>query len=237
MAKDTKKSEETPVEEATPEVEETQDNDATPFELFDKSDEEQIENEMKGMVADEMVYSFTAGGQKVEGLSKAGTFEAMRSYNKTQRKQKKPHIILADTDKATVLESENSYAYIIPAYITDDNGVVYERFVGSAEANKTLKGRSGTYSDPFALAKATSKAQRNAIRGLLPDSLIKRLIEKWTKQKRVKSFLGMDVKIPESMVCEDCGKELTDKSKAYYAKNPNRTRLCYPCNQKRLKTS
>lgn len=213
------------------------------FKMFDEADEEQIEAELKGAVADEMVYSFSVGGQKITGLTKAGTWAVMRAYNKAAlfpKKTKgskttpkpKPIIRLGEVKDGVLTESEQGYGFVANASLIDPNtGTVLENGGGGSEASK--KDRNGRQ-DPFALAKAIAKAQRNAIRVMLPNDLVEKYITKWSKQDRVRQFMNRPT-TPDGkpMNCEDCGDPLTRKAVDYYIKNPDKPKRCYPCNMKR----
>jgi hypothetical protein len=194
------------------------------FEVFDKADEDQVEQELKGAVPEEMVYSFSAGGQKVEGLSAHGVKEAMRAYNKTALQKNKPFILIEGNTKDRMVAEGIVFVDIV-AKLIDSTGRSLEQWVGSANQPLTAKSRTGSYADPFAAPKATTKAQRNAIRGLLPDELIKKLITKWSKQDRVRRFMGAGAEVPE-MDCENCKKPLSLKARQYYNANPNRILQC-----------
>lgn len=205
------------------------------FKTFDEADEEQIEAELKGAVAEEMVYSFSVGGQRITGLSKAGTWAVMRAFNKTALKSKKPIIVLSPVKDGVLTESEAGFGFVANASLFDiESGIVLENGGGGSQASKKdSRGRE----DSFALAKAVTKAQRNAIRVLLPDDVVNKHIEKWSKQQKVRQFmsrpLGNSSPVNSSMECEDCGKPLNPKEVDYYSSHPNVARRCYNCNLKR----
>lgn len=213
-----------------------------PFEMFDKADEEQIEQELQGAVASDMVYSFPQAGQELVGLSKAGTLNTVEAFNKVNMKKKKMIILHPEGEK--LIFQEGLIIYSIPAHLEVD-GKVIKKWVGSSSQPIKIKTRAGSeYADPFAAPKATSKGQRNALRGILPDELVQKQIDKWIKEKKVKNFVASASPAPELrkpaqggiMVCEDCGQPLSAKAVAFYSKNPNYQKVCYSCNQKKKNT-
>ena len=183
-----------------------------------------------------MVYSFPVGGKPVNGLSKAGTWAVMRAYNKTA-KGHDPFIVLSPVKDGLLTSSEDSYGFVANASLMNKEGQIFENAGGGSEASKKdMRGNK----DAFALAKAVTKAQRNAIRALLPDDLVKKYIEKWTKLNKVKVFFSksstMNLNVGQPMFCDTskggCGRPLTPKAVAYYSSHPNVDRLCYVCNQR-----
>lgn len=202
------------------------------FKMFDEADEEQIEAELKGAVAEEMVYSFTVGGQKITGLTKSGTWAVMRAFNKTAIAGKKPIIVLSPIKDGLLTESPEMYGFVANASLIDvTKNIVLENGGGGSEASK-LDNRGKK--DSFALAKAIAKAQRNAIRVLLPDDVVNKHIEKWSKQGKVRQFMNKPLGgvSGEPMNCETCGNPLTPNSVAYYTAHPEKAKNCYDCNKK-----
>jgi hypothetical protein len=149
----------------------TQENKSE-FQIMDRADEQQILDELQGHYLTEFVYSFRAGGKDVIGLSWAGIKELAYRYGGIQVEsctiEDKGDFWLV-TCKALDIERKNS------------------RF-GVATQSKTMKHRDGsTETDDFALQKATSKAQRNAIRALMPEIAVKQYIDKFLAEKQGKS--------------------------------------------------
>lgn len=122
----------------------------TDFQQLDKLDENQIIAELQGAVAQDMVYSFRLGGKQVTGLSWSGIKHLAARLGNIQ------------VDLLQVLDTDDSWCVMCKAQIGESSRI------GAAEQSKTMKGKP----DAFALPKATSKAQRNAIRALLPEKLI-----------------------------------------------------------------
>ena len=127
------------------------------FELLDQRDEEQILAEIKGQIITEMFYELTVGGKKVTGISWVGTKEISRKYGGISM------------GLPQVEDLGEFYAASVQA--TDKRNDV--TLVGTALQPKNITLKTGEVkSDPFAYTKATSKAQRNAIRALIPEKYL-----------------------------------------------------------------
>lgn len=144
------------------------------FRLFDQRDEHQITDALKGQFLDEFVYSFCRHHKWVEGkrppeckctdiitgLSWLGVQEAAREYRG----------IRVPLDKMRKVETEESIEVSVEAIDTKTDS----SRIGVACQSKKMRLSGGqVMDDPFCVAKAVAKAQRNAIRPLLPVSLIK----------------------------------------------------------------
>jgi hypothetical protein len=143
----------------------------TPYEIMDRRDEEQIMAELDGIpskVLEEMVYSFMSGGQKITGLSFVGVKTLAVEAG---------HIGIVDLK---VQETNDSFR--VMALAKDYNRNV--TFFGVADQAKLMPMRNGSpIPDKFALQKAVSKAQRNAIFNLLPRKLVAEFISKCMKAR------------------------------------------------------
>ena len=127
------------------------------FELLDQRDEEQILAEIKGQIITEMFYELTVSGKKVTGISWVGTKEISRKYGGISM------------GLPQVQDLGEFYAASVQA--TDKRNDV--TLVGTALQSKNITLRTGEVKpDPFAYTKATSKAQRNAIRALIPEKYL-----------------------------------------------------------------
>jgi hypothetical protein len=148
------------------------------YRLWDQRDEEQVVSALKGRYLEEYVYSFCrrhswpAGKRPPEctctdvivGLSWLGVQEAAREYRGI-------HVPL---EKMRKVETEDSIEVTLEAIDTKTDS----SRIGIASQSKKMKLHKGqVMDDPFCAAKAMAKAQRNAIRPLLPVTLIKAWIE------------------------------------------------------------
>jgi len=135
---------------------------------LERRDEQQILAEIQGKVIDEMVYRFTSGGRQVVGISWVGIKELARQYGRI------------DVELLELRETEDAWIAVVKARDTErGNGML-----GVSTQPKTMETRKGPQPDPFALQKAMSKAQRNAIRALIPETFMKTVIQEWLSQQQ-----------------------------------------------------
>jgi len=127
------------------------------FEIMEQRDEAQILAEAKGHVIKEMFYKFPIDGKEVVGISWVGTKEIARRYGGIKM------------GIPVVTDLGDQYACSVQATDTKNDVTL----VGSSLQPKMMKKRDGSeVPDRFAYTKATSKAQRNAIRALIPESFL-----------------------------------------------------------------
>ncbi|KKN65034.1 hypothetical protein LCGC14_0485910 [marine sediment metagenome] len=139
--------------------------DAEIYLVMEKRDEAQIVEALEGRYIEEFVYEFQSGGQKVVGLSWMGIQEASREYGGIE----------CPIDKMRIEHSESHVTVTIEAKDIKTGSVR----IGRSKQALRMKLRSGKFmDDEFADQKAISKAQRNAIRQLLPQTLLKQWIER-----------------------------------------------------------
>ncbi len=143
----------------TPSVDKPQKQDT--FLQFEHRDEDQIMREIQGGMLEEFVYSFKESGRTVTGLSWAGVKECARRMG---------GIEVLDAD---ISESVKEFRVICRARDQKTKAVM----LGVSAQSKMIETKSGRrYEDKFALQKAVSKAQRNAIRCLIPEAFVKQMI-------------------------------------------------------------
>jgi hypothetical protein len=134
------------------------------FDLMNQRDDTQVLLEIQGGFMEEFVYSFPTKEGKVTGLSWVGTKEVARQMG---------NISVEDCD---IMETAETFRVKCRAKDIARNVTMF----GVAEQSKKMKLRSGEESlDLHALSKAVSRAQRNAIRGLIPEIFIKKMIEQY----------------------------------------------------------
>ena len=127
------------------------------FEIMEKRDEEQILAEAQGHIIEEMFYKFPIDGKTVTGISWVGTKEIARRYGGIKM------------GVPQVTDLGDQYACTVQA--TDVKNDV--TLVGSSLQPKNMMLRNGEEKpDRFAYTKAVSKAQRNAIRALIPETFL-----------------------------------------------------------------
>lgn len=158
---------------ATPPVQEEQ-----VYELFERRDEEQIVATLQGRVTEEFLYEFCrrhkwhngvrppecACKDLVVGISWFGIQEASRVYGGIQ----------VPVEKAKARDTAEEVEFMVEAIDTQTNS----SRIGVASQGKMMTTRQGVLRDAFAVQKALSKAQRNAIKQLLPQTMLKEWIQK-----------------------------------------------------------
>ena len=147
-------------------------SDSEKFAIMEQKDEQQILSELQGVYLDKFVYSFKQGNQKVTGISWAGIKEIAYRIGEI------------DTTIEKYEETDDAYIFIVKA----TNKGVGSRLGVSNQPKKYSNGKP----DQFALQKALSKAQRNAIRGVIPEATIQQYLDKFMKQDK-----NMDTTQPE----------------------------------------
>jgi len=131
------------------------------FEEFEKRDEDQIKAEILGRFLTEYVYQFTSGGQVITGLSWAGVKEAARRLG---------YIKIEDLK---IIDMGDYWIALCKVKDIVNKLEIY----GAAQQNKKMKLRDGSEKiDDFSIPKVVSKAQRNAIRSVIPEHIIKEMI-------------------------------------------------------------
>jgi hypothetical protein len=134
------------------------------FKAVESLDEEQILMELQGKAIDKLFYDTG----KMTALSWAGVkyFAIQLGHMQIQ--------------EVKLEESPESYKAIAWAYDKAHD----LRVMGAAEQSKTTNWNNKLEKDPFALAKVVSKAQRNALRNLIPETMISEAFKAW-KLKQV----------------------------------------------------
>lgn len=195
------------------------------FRAMDAADEVQILSALEGRPSDKMVYRFESGGQQQVGLSYQGVAEVVRTMNSEGHTA----IRVSPEFEPRVEEIQEE----------DENGqtVTYIQVTVYAEDAKNGGGNFGTARQPkfqtfrnrqrkpqldkYALPKAYSKAQRNAMLPLTPVIFREALIAKLQKnQTRVQELhLGMGdptAELPPPLTDERAEK-LKERIRAVYA--------------------
>lgn len=137
--------------------------EAAEYEVVDQVDDRAIIELMTGQAIQDYVYSFKQGGRTVEGLTLAGINEAANRRGGIQIEE--------------IKYEEREHSWIVTAKAVDT--ITGSSRYGAYEQLKVTGGRS----DPFAFTKAVHKAQRNAIKQLLPVPVIRELLNFYLKQK------------------------------------------------------
>jgi len=142
------------------------DEDTEKFELMERRDEGQIEKAIMGEYLDEFVYDFvTKEGRRVTGLSWVGVKETAARMG---------HIRC--DEKPEIRDQGDSWLVIVKA---EDRLRDSSRWGISTQPKKMHLKNGSLVDDGFAIQKAMSKAQRNAIRQLIPERWIQQLIDRF----------------------------------------------------------
>jgi hypothetical protein len=213
---------------------------------MDSADEQMVLDEIKGRAMDALVYEIEQGGKTVTGLSLAGVRETARVMNVNG----KARIGISDREPI-ILETEEYFEAKAFAQDTMNGGGYW----GVKRQPKQYKTRAGSLAtDPFAFEKALAKAQRNALRGLIPEWFVKEMIDAWRAKGKVKKInapasrpateepttdlspsepvTGGASEQPETRMCKIHGAPMTKrysekKDKHYFAHAGDDGKLCF----------
>ena len=161
------------------------------YEVLDQVDDQAIVEMMTGQAIQDYVYSFKQGGKVVEGLTLAGINEAANRRGGIQ------------VDDIQYEEREQSWLVIAKATDTVTGSSRY----GAYEQAKRMSNRT----DPFAFTKAVHKAQRNAVKQLLPVAVIKEVLNFYLHRKTESD--GAQMELPS----ESGTGKITNAQKAAFA--------------------
>jgi len=137
------------------------DEDKSPFSIMEKRDEAQILAEIRGEVIEEYFYKV----KDKTAISWIGVKELARQYGRL------------DTELIEMRETEDSWIVVIKAKDIEK---------GSGMLGTSVQSKIDQYNgepDEFCLQKAFSKAQRNALKSLLPESLFAAALDEWQSEK------------------------------------------------------
>ncbi len=135
----------------------------SPFTIMERRDEDQILAEMKGNVIQQFVYSFKQGGRDVTGLSYSGVKQIALEMGNIH------------CSEPVISEMNGSFICKVKAVDVAKNLEMW----GVSSQAKQMTTRWGKQNDDFAVQKAVSKAERNALRKLMPERLIVEMIKEW----------------------------------------------------------
>lgn len=122
---------------------------------FDRMDDDQIMAELRGAAVEQYVYSFRQGDQTIMGLSLAGVMAVAQNLGGITCGQP---IWSSDEQEITCDISATDHKTGLTVW-------------GTATEARVMQTKYGPKPDKFARGKALSKAQRNAIRKLIPEQI------------------------------------------------------------------
>ena len=148
------------------------------YAVVDQVDDQAIVELMTGQTIQDYVYSFKQGGRTVEGLTLAGINEAANRRGGIQ------------VEEVKYEELDNSWIATAKAVDTITGSSRY----GAYEQPKM----AGNRPDPFAFTKAIHKAQRNAIKQLIPVPVIREVLNFYLHRKAGSGNSAPQQQIPQS---------------------------------------
>lgn len=170
------------------------------FRAMDVLDEAQILDALQGRPSQVMVYHFDSGGKKQTGLSYAGVAECVRTMNvegftKIRIAPEPPPII----EEVQETNEQGELVTFIQAtvYAEDERNGGGQWGTARQPKFQTYRDRNRKPTlDPFAVAKALSKAQRNALLPLVPvafrETLIAQMLGDEARVKQIKAGAGAE---------------------------------------------
>lgn len=151
------------------------------------ADDEIIQNEIVGAVIPQYIYKFVNQGKEVVGLSVLGVREVVRRLNRNPASGYKirlnPQYRIIERD----VEYDGEKGVEVSVYGEDlllgegAWGMKFEPYY------KDKKDKTGKYFNKFALEIALSKAERNAMRKLMPEPIAIAMISKMLKEDKTGS--------------------------------------------------
>jgi hypothetical protein len=216
------------------------DKEMTVFEKMEQSDEAQVLAEIKGQAIDELVYRFRGDGPGgwVTGLSLAGVRETVRQMNTRGIAR-----IRVSDHEPTWIESESYYECRVYAFDSRSGagwwGLSRQaknmKVHAKGDRGQWLREEDGSWvwdesPDDFAAQKCMSKAQRNALRGLIPEWFVKEIIASFLKGEFKKPLAQrtneprLDEPVPEVGEADEARPAQTNGAKHVVAALPATTR-------------
>lgn len=148
-------------------VPEVVERDNMPYSLMERKDEDQILSEIKGNVLQEFVYSFPQGNRKITGLSYAGVKQIALEMGSL-------HVC-----EPILLENDGNWIAKVKAIDVHRN---LEMWGVSSQPKKMTYKNGVEVDDDFCIQKAVSKAERNALRKLMPERIIIEMVKEWQQK-------------------------------------------------------
>ncbi len=147
------------------------DRDHATMVVLDKADEDQVLSIIEERMDRVLLYDFNRSGTKVIDLSIKGVLEVVRLLNATghARIRVMPETRVIERERRDVGNGEEEFVICSIAAMDEVSGLVV---VGESMEPVLMRKRDGTTPfDVFCRSKALSKAQRNALKGHIPERL------------------------------------------------------------------
>jgi hypothetical protein len=176
-------------------------NPQSQYELMERLDEKQIVAEAAGEMSESWVYSFPQDGKMIMGLSYVGVKEAVRQLNakgltSIKISEQAPPVTQRVSEGHDLYVEEAGDGYFVQAYGKDEkhNGGLWGAKFEPIYKQRSSKKGGGKYCNIFALEHALSKAQRNAMRGLIPENLFVKILKEFIEKGKVQKLTPKEVK-------------------------------------------
>lgn len=197
------------------------------YEIMERKDEQQIVAELQGRYLDEFVYEFEMEGKKITGLSWLGVQEASRALGGID-------IEIMERKEGEAKTENLDWKWIEFVIKAKDVNTDSARLGIKRQYNKGRRKDGKIYDIPFYTEIALSKAQRNAIRSLLPQTLIKAWIQTHRKGATEKDIQAGQRVIQETRAqiarynCTECNGAITPAVADYSIRNYGKE-MCMNC--------
>lgn len=192
-------------------------DDPAVYQALTAADERQIQAEIEGRALGSMLYSYKQGGETVTGLSWKGVQEAIRAMNTRGlgriKVTSRPPVFEEITVKA---DGEQRKAVRCTVYAEDE--IHGSGRWGTATQTREMKAKGEWVDDTFADAKALSKAQRNAMEGMLPLALVEELKAAYLGEGSVEYINSTAVDVTElpPALTDERAEQLGDEIRSLY---------------------
>ena len=167
--------------------------------LFDRQDDTQIANRLKGVVLREYVYAFKQQGQMIYGLGVDGAEACKRELAKVGE------VIREDDIQVMHQDAETAYFKAFASRWFNEKKL--DTTVELKRQPKYITRRDGsTEVNPFWFEQGGSKAMRNAILNLIPEEIKQRVIQMYKESAKV---VEMTPEVGDSMA-QEAGASMKD---------------------------
>lgn len=155
-------------------------NEEAKYQLMEALDEKQIVEYLEGRLISEYFYEFDVKGRKVVGISFAGTIHAAKVVSAEKRKMGGGIEVLPDVRVEVIDDGRR-----IEAFVRAVDRSINFTVLGHADQDlyRWNREKQEWEPDPFARRAVVSKAERNALRQLIPEKEILDLYRQWKASK------------------------------------------------------
>ena len=163
------------------------------------ADETLIQSELVGSVLPQYVYRFVdKSGKEQKGLSVFGVRESVRLINRNNKSGSKIRINPQYTKVERDVEQNGQKG--IEVWIFAEDLINATSAWGSKFEPYKKKGKNGFYNNTFALEVALSKAERNAMRKLMPEKIVIAMIDKLISEHGKSVIADISLPDPEDQI-------------------------------------